>query len=264
MAAAPAGEEGTSGFDFEYHFDFGTGEEAFSSGGVADERAAELMMLDAMYPGSVKRGPDNSSVTVTVTSLADCAVSCDACFEFAEGYPAAQPPLRAVVLKPVQVPVPICARVIATMQNRLMKRACELAQAGEATIVTTLLEEFTRMLVVSARSAALTRSTDADAAFVYSMDYIEANQEFVGHPLIGSLFSMLTSDVVLLVCSLKTTTNTAAATDAAADAAADAAVSTFVRRHDDVRCFVAMRNHRFCKSWTCARCSASRARARRS
>ena len=196
MAAAAEGGD----FDFEYHFDFDTGEETISSGGAADEKTAELMMLEAMYPGSVKRAPDDSSVTVTVTSLADGEVNCDVCFEFAEGYPAAQPPLRAITFQELHSPIPIFPRVVATMQNKLVKRAGELAQAGETSIVTTLLEEFTRMLVVSMRSAALARSTDADAAFAYSMSYVDANQDFVSHPLIGSLFSMLTSDVVLLVC----------------------------------------------------------------
>jgi len=175
----------------EISFDFGDFSEDMS------EKDSEIMVLQCMYPDRVKSIDGGKGVSVTINSLTKGVPDCEARFMFAEGYPYANPPLVSVQLT-IDKKV-IFERLQRSMEKKLMAESVMLVEKGETSVVTSLLESLSRMMIVGYRSSSLQRSMDANDAFTYSMDYVDEDVAFIDHPLIGSMFAMLTTDVVLLI-----------------------------------------------------------------
>jgi len=175
----------------EYNFDFGDFD------GDMNEKDSEIMVLQCMYPDRVKSIDEGKGILVTLNSLTRGVPDCEARFIFAEGYPYANPPLVSIQL--TMDKKAIFERLQRNMEKKLMHESILLVERGESTVVTSLLESLSRMMIIGYRSSCLQRSLDANCAFSYSMDYIDVDVSYMDHPLIGSMFAMLTSDVVLLI-----------------------------------------------------------------
>ena len=165
--------------------------------GSAGELNEELMVLGAIYPDCVRCDDDGKGAKVTVQSLTEGVPNCDFHFVFADEYPSAIPPLKTIELSISGSTIYDEVRI--AMVELMTSKANGLVEKGETTIVTSLLEDLSRMMIVAMRSCALENPQDAVAAFCYSMQFVDEEPELINHPLIGSLFSMLPPDAILRV-----------------------------------------------------------------
>lgn len=180
----------------EYTYVFG--DETFGGySGEMTEVDQEIMVLECMYPDCITRDPDNKGISVLLKSLTEGVPDCDVHFVFADGYPSVRPPMKSIKLN-IHGET-IYQRIKCDIEKRLYNSADLLVEKGETVIVSFLLEELSRMMIVGARSSELENSIDAFTAFSYSMNYVDCDPTFVNHPLIGSLFSMVTTDVLMLI-----------------------------------------------------------------
>ena len=161
------------------------------------EMNEEIMVLSAIYPDCVVPDEDGMGAKVTVQSLTEGVANCELHFVLAEDYPSVIPPLKIIELSVSGSSVYDEVRIV--MEEMLKWKANNLVEKGETAIVTSLLEDLTRMMIVATRSCVLENPEDACCAFCSSMEFVDEEPDMVNHPLIGSLFSMLPPEVILRV-----------------------------------------------------------------
>ena len=176
--------------DYCYSFDSGSDCEI-------KEENEEIMVLGCMYPGCVVSDEDGKGAKVTLASLTEDVPNCEVHFVLADGYPNVIPPLKIVELTIPGSAIPEELRLV--MEEMLVTKANSLVEKGEPAIMTSLLEDLSRMMIVAIRSSQLENPDDASKAFSYSMSFVDEEPDLINHPLIGSLFSMLCPDVILRV-----------------------------------------------------------------
>lgn len=162
------------------------------------EMNEEIMVLSAIYPDCVVCDEDGMGAKVTVQSLTEGVANCELRFVLAEEYPVVIPPLKTLELSISGSSIYDEVRYV--MEDMLKWKANNLVERGETAIVTSLLEDLSRMMIVATHSCLLENVHDACASFCYSMRFVDEEPELVNHPLIGSLFSMLPPEVILRVC----------------------------------------------------------------